>query len=170
MRAAWKEGCGCKWEKEILWSSSLAVGVNYTSHPNTSCISLSNKTPSLHLLQVWVYKCVCTRFVVRIWAPSYGEASAAAWLRGLRAALYSCSHKGFLPFLALKCSLKLCESRVSSRGFEQKVTSVTGLIPVSLDTVSQASENLKVISGAFFFASCCLVSSRNPASAFQVSS
>lgn len=85
----------------LEFCSGLAVGVNYTSLPNTSCISLSNKTPSLHLLQVWVCKCVCTRLVVRIWAPSYGEASAAAWLHGLRAALYSRSHKGFLPFLAL---------------------------------------------------------------------
>lgn len=81
---------------------------------------------------------------------------------------YSRSHKGFLPFLAPERSLKLRENRVSSRDFEQKVTSLTGLIPASSDIVLQTSENLKVIWGTFFFVPYRFVSSRKPAAVLEV--
>lgn len=130
--------------------------------------SLSNKTLPLHLLQVLVCKCVCTCVAVRGFKPLQWRSFSPCLVSLTASSFYFHSHKGFLPFLALECSLKLRENRVSSRDFEQKVTSLTGLIPVSLDIVAQASGNLKVIWGTFFFVSYCFVSSGKPASVLEV--
>lgn len=129
--------------------------------------SVSNKTLPLHL-QVLVCKCVCTCVVLGGFRPLLWRSFSHCLVSLTASSFYSHSHKGFLPFLPLKRSLKLCENRVSSRDFEQKVTSLTGLIPVSLDIVLQTCGNLKVIWGTFFFVSCCFVSSGTPASVLEV--
>lgn len=130
--------------------------------------SVSNKTLPLHLVQVLVCKCVRTCVVLGVFRPLLWRSCSHCLVSLTASSFYFHSHKGFLPFLALERSLKLRENRVSSRDFEQKVTSLTRLIPVSLDIVLQTSGNLKVIWGTFFFVSYCFVGSGKLVSVLEV--